>query len=277
MTYAELVRLSYHILQSVFDDPSKSCQFFCEKLSITYDQFFRGLEFLVNSKYIDNVSFARGGIGNKIQIAYYEGILPTDKGIAFMKNMEKQFNDKIDRHLSEQSIPSVFISYNWNNDKTAASIENALNGKAIVKRDKNDISVWDSISVFMKSIKKQDFVVLVISDHYLKSMACMFEVMELMKVDDWNTKSMYVVLEDAHFYKSIDRAAYIKYWTDQCTELEAQISHLPPSSTSELNADLRKASEIRDYIGQFLTIVADTSNPDVNIAIQWIVSRVENT
>ena len=52
----------------------------------------------------------------------------------------------------------------------------------------------------MKSIRTQDFAILVISDNYLKSVACMYEVIQLMKEDDWLSKTMIMLADDINIF-----------------------------------------------------------------------------
>ena len=170
--------------------------------------------------------------------------------------------------------PTVFISYSWKNEETAAEIEKALEDKADVRRDKKDINSWDSLTVFMQSIRNQDFAVLIISESYLKSTACLFEVMQLMKDDNWEEKAIYVVLEDAHIYSVLERAEYIEYWSNQYNELNEKTTALPSSSVYDLSQELRKVSVIRDSISEFLSRVADTKNPDLNSVIQAMILRI---
>ena len=48
-------------------------------------------------------------------------------------------------------------------------------------RDKLDIRKWGSIKQYMQSIPKMDYMILLISDAYLKSANCMYEVLEVMR------------------------------------------------------------------------------------------------
>ena len=93
--------------------------------------------------------------------------------------------------------PTVFISYNWGSDLAATFLERSLDGIAEVRRDKKNIRPWGDIKAFMRSIKEQDLAVLVLSDSYLTSGNCMFELMELMKNKDWDRQVMYVVEDSA--------------------------------------------------------------------------------
>lgn len=270
----EMEKQVFKVMDIILSNPSERWPVIAEKAGLEKDPLFDILEYLDREGYLANIRFARGG-KKQIMVPFLDNAAITEKGMAFMKKMQSQ-SEKAGGTLAETtSLPTVFISYNWDNDNVASEVETALSGKAVVRRDKKDIKNWGSLSDFMKSIRKQDFAVLVISEPYLKSDACLFEVMQLMKDEDWNEKAMYVVLDDAHIYKPLGRAKYIAYWKDQCDELEKTIASLPASATSELNLDLRKAATVRDNIGEFLTKVADSSNPDSDKVIQAIVSRVE--
>ena len=271
----EMENQIFRVMDIVLSNPSERWPIIAEKAGLGKEALFDILDYLDREGYLANIRFARGG-RQKILVPFLDNAAITEKGMAFMKKMQSQ-DDKANTTMTETaSLPSVFISYNWDNDEVASAVEKALSGKAVVHRDKKDIPNWGSLSDFMKSIRKQDFAILVISEHYLKSSACLFEVMQLMKDEEWPEKAMYVVLRDTNIYNPLGRVNYISYWSDHCKKLEAAIASLPASATSELNFDLRKAVTIRDNIGEFLTKVADTSNPDSDKVIQAIISRVES-
>ena len=178
---------------------------------------------------------------------------------------------------NKDNMSTVFVSYNWGCSDFVDKIESALNGKCDIKRDKNNIDDWKSISEFMKTIRKEDFAVLVISDDYLKSVACLYEVIELIKDDKWDEKTMYVIMDDAKdLYDGIKRLNYIRYWNDYCNELNTAIKSLPPSATYAQSEELKKAEEIRNSIGEFLSKVADSNNPNMETVISKIIERIEN-
>ena len=83
---------------------------------------------------------------------------------------------------------TVFLSYNWHDGGTADKIDKHLSRVPgiSVKRDVRDIGAWKSIRDFMKSIRQQDYAVLIINDSYLKSKNCMFEVTGQSKVRSAN-------------------------------------------------------------------------------------------
>ena len=159
---------------------------------------------------------------------------------------------------------TIFLSYNWHDKEIADRIDNYLSGLPgiTVKRDIRDIGPWKSIRKFMEGIRKQDYAVLVVSGLYLKSKNCMFEVMEIMKEQQYKDRVFPAVVEHG-IYDPLVRAGYIKYWQQECDNLEASIRELEPEYINELAADLKQYKSIAFSIGEFLNIVADMNNPDI--------------
>ena len=159
---------------------------------------------------------------------------------------------------------AIFLSYNWHDKEIADRIDKHLSGipEITVKRDIRDIGTWKSIRKFMEGIRQQDYAVLIVSDLYLKSKNCMFEVMEIMKEKRYRDRVFPAVVENG-IYNPLVRAGYIKYWQQECDNLEASIKELEPEYITELAADLKQYKSIASSIGEFLNIVADMNNPDI--------------
>ncbi|MCI8749045.1 MAG: toll/interleukin-1 receptor domain-containing protein [Lachnospiraceae bacterium] len=159
---------------------------------------------------------------------------------------------------------TIFLSYNWHDKEIADKIDKHLSGLTgiTVKRDIRDIGSWKSIRKFMEGIRQQDYAVLIISGLYLKSKNCMFEVMEIMKEQQYRERIFPAVVEYG-IYDPLTRAEYIKYWQHECDKLEASLKGLEPEYISGLAADLRQYKSIASSIGEFLNMVADMNNPDI--------------
>ncbi len=159
---------------------------------------------------------------------------------------------------------TIFLSYNWHDKEIADKIDKHLSGLTgiTVKRDIRDIGPWKSIRKFMEGIRQQDYAVLIISGLYLKSKNCMFEVMEIMKEQQYRERVFPAVVEYG-IYDPLTRAEYIKYWQHECDKLEASLKGLEPEYISGLAADLRQYKSIASSIGEFLNMVADMNNPDI--------------
>ena len=200
----------------------------------------------------------------------------SEKCFTYSQNKDVVADREVDE--PKKDLPSVFVSYNHGSSDFVDKIEKALAGICNIKRDKNEIGDWGSISDFMKTIRKEDFAVLVITDKYLKSTACLFEVVQLMKDENWDKNTMYVVMEDAQvIYSVVEQLCYIKYWTNYCEELSEAIKVLPPETTYKQSEELKKATTIKNEIGEFLNKVSDANNPSTDEVISKIKHRINPT
>lgn len=172
--------------------------------------------------------------------------------------------------LGKSKDKTIFLSYNWQDADIANRIDTYLSGinGITIRRDVRDIGSWDSIREFMKSVRQQDYVVLIVSDLYLKSKNCMFEVTEILKEQAYAGRIFPAVVERG-IYDPLIRMEYIKYWQQECHKLETAIRGIDPSVTVEVAADLKRYKSIASSIGEFLDLVSDMNNPDIeDIEIQ---------
>ena len=182
-------------------------------------------------------------------------------------------NNKIKKGIDPlHKISTIFLSYSWNDTDVANSIDEYLskNANVSVKRDIRDIGVWKSIREFMESIREQDYAVLVISDAYLKSSNCMFEVMEIMKEKKYEDRIFPAVVNKT-IYDPFVRVGYIEYWQKKCEELERVIKTIDIVNTAEIIYELKRYRSIASSIGEFLSLVADMNNPQIeDVKIQVV-------
>lgn len=178
----------------------------------------------------------------------------------------------------KKDLPSVFVSYNHGSSDFVDKIEKSLAGICNIKRDKNEIGDWGSISDFMKTIRKEDFAVLVITDKYLKSTACLFEVVQLMKDENWDKHTMYVIMDDAKTLFNLGgQLDYIQYWENHYKDIYKKIEQLPLESAHKQIEQLNKITTIKKEIGEFLNKVSDANNPATDEVISKIKHRINPT
>ena len=197
----------------------------------------------------------------------------SEKCFTYSQNKDVVVDSMVDEPKKE--LPSVFVSYNHGSSDFVDKIEKSLAGICNIKRDKNEIGDWESISDFMKTIRKEDFAVLVISDSYLKSTACLFEVIQLMKDENWDKHTMYVIMDDAKtLYNLGGQLDYIQYWENHYKDIYKKIEQLPLESTHKQIEQLSKITTIKNEIGEFLNKVSDSSNPSTDEVISRIKHRI---
>ncbi len=144
----------------------------------------------------------------------------------------------------------VFVSYAWGGESehVVDDIDTALAKRGInIVRDKRVLDYKDSIEQFEQRIGRGQCVIVIISDKYLRSEHCMYELVEVSKNRGFRDRVFPLILEDAHIYKSSDRLVYIKYWDERINKLDRGlkgIDHL--TNLDSILGDLHKFKEIRD-------------------------------
>lgn len=204
----------------------------------------------------------------KLQLTYIEvqkaDILITCNGTPYTLDA--------DMKILELSIKKVFLSYCHNDKCIADIIEENLNkqtkGQVLISRDIRDIEYKDDIEKFMQTIEQHDFAITIVSDKYLKSRGCMYEISELMRNRKYFDKLLFVVLSasDKIYYDStaeisditadiysINRFNYIKYWeaeNEKINKLNSEITSI--ALKQGIVDEAKKIAIISQNIAEFL-------------------------
>jgi hypothetical protein len=164
---------------------------------------------------------------------------------------------------------SVFISYAWGEERedVADQIDTALQARGIrLIRDKRDLRYKGSIQEFMEQIGRGNCVVVVISDKYLRSANCMFELVEIAHSKQFHDRIFPIVLKDADIYEPLKRIEYVKYWEGKRAELAEAIRTLDPANLQGIREDMDLYDRIRDNISGLTQILRDmnTLRPEMH-------------
>lgn len=150
------------------------------------------------------------------------------------------------------AAPEVFVSYAWTPESSAVvdGLQEALGQEGIrLIRDREEVRFKDSISDFMWRIGKGKCVVVVISDKYLKSKNCMFEMVEIAKAERLRERIFPIVLADADIYDDLGLLRYVQYWEGQSKALHQGLNSLEQGhNLTNLQASLNLYAEIRRLI-----------------------------
>lgn len=170
----------------------------------------------------------------------------------------------------------IYLSYCSKDIQIVNKIDNYFKSRSIMfKRDKRDVKSWESIKSFMNKFGKSSCSVLIISDSYLKSTYCMYEVLEIMKQKNYSEKIITVVLNDASIYEAINIASYIEYWKDKYEDLDKKINKIGNNeSTIDLIKELEVIKDIKDNINRFIAMVADRKNPEISNVCEEIKKQL---
>ena len=263
---------SYYVMRQIIGCSTQGDMSMASNANLTLEEFYEAIDYIDKEKLM-RIMIDKDDNG-RITHTYFHRYSITPKGQLFMDRIKSNIEAETMKRDTE-TLPAIFLSYNQKSGNDLADkIEKEMQGKAIIRRDKKDVDVWDSITNFMNSIREQDFAILVISDEYLKSGACLYEVVQLMKEKNWKEKALFVVLKNAQIYNAYSRGEYIRYWANESTKLDNMIKSLPSATTSELSKTLKESITIQNAMGEFLEQVASVNNPPVENAIEGILKKI---
>jgi internalin A len=133
-------------------------------------------------------------------------------------------------------MPEWYVSYAWGDDRTPEGrarkeIVDQLCDVAEAEghhilRDQDVLSLGDSISAFMRQIGGGDRIFVILSDKYLRSPFCMFELSEVWRTSKQQGKAFLdrvriYALSDANVSKPVDWANWAVHWKQEHDELDA--------------------------------------------------------
>ena len=170
--------------------------------------------------------------------------------------------------------PRIFLSYCWDDTDRANNIDEYLKKKGIaVTRDIRGVDTWQSLKDFMQTIRDNDFAVLLISDAYLKSANCMYEVLEIMKEQKFRTRIFPAIIDSA-IYSTDKQIEYVQYWENRVKTLKRNLASLEYTNGLALGHELKKAEDISRSMADFLITVSDMKNPAIDNVAEEIYEKL---
>ena len=173
--------------------------------------------------------------------------------------------------------PCVAISYAWG-DKTPEGrerealvdrlCEQAQARYAIrLWRDADVMKQGERISRFMRELAAHDRIIVVLSDKYLKSEYCMFELSEIWRLarrdgDAFLARVTVWALPDARLHSILERLEIAKHWRDSFDTLDQAVRKHGPALLGE--SDMAKYKQTERYaseVGDMMALIADTLLP----------------
>ena len=163
----------------------------------------------------------------------------------------------------------IFISYAWGgeSEEIANALESTFQKKGIkIVRDKTDLNYKGLIREFMQQIGEGKCVITVISDKYLKSKNCMFELMEIANNNNFYDRIFSIVLKDAQIYDVIERLQYIKYWDEKVEKLnEAMKGVKELTNLQGITDEINLYRNIRNEIAKLTDILQNMNTLTVEM------------
>jgi tetratricopeptide (TPR) repeat protein len=164
---------------------------------------------------------------------------------------------------------TVFLSYCHKNKAIAEKIDKDLSRIGIsIIRDEHSLKYTDSLNEFMQGIRKADFALLLISDEYLKSQNCLYEVGQLLKeINVWE-KILPVIVGKTDIYSTSERLNYLRYWQNQESKLKAAIADIDAINILSSLSDLKKINSYCGFIDEFLSRIVDMFHIDYQSLVE---------
>jgi internalin A len=163
------------------------------------------------------------------------------------------------------------VSYAWGD----ASPEGVARGEVVerlcqsaaakgihILRDRDDLALGERLSKFMSRIGQGDRVFVIISDKYLKSPNCMYELFEIWRVsrqesEEFLRRVRIYSTECAQFSTPRERLGYAIYWKQEHEALRGLIKEHPEIVCEEDFKAFKRMDEFARHVGKILFTVAD--------------------
>ncbi len=165
--------------------------------------------------------------------------------------------------------PEIFISYAWGSESEdyVNKLDATLQAKGItIIRDKRDLGFKGLIKEFMQRIGRGNCVIAVISDKYLKSPNCMFELAEVAANGEFYDRIFPIVLSDAQIYDPLSRLEYIEHWETKLEKLDTAMKKVAQDNLQGIREDMDLYRRIRTTIAQLTDTLKNmnTLTPDLH-------------
>jgi len=157
----------------------------------------------------------------------------------------------------------IFVSYAWGGESEIIvnDIDKTLFSKNIeIIRDKRDFGFKGMITDFMNKIGKGKAIIVVISDKYLKSPYCMYELLEIYRNLKFQERIFPIVISDAKIFEPIPRLQYLKYWQDKKNELDEAIKSFGTDAITVIGDDYKTYKKIFDNFGEIVNVLKDINS-----------------
>ncbi|MGY5265577.1 toll/interleukin-1 receptor domain-containing protein [Paraclostridium bifermentans] len=157
----------------------------------------------------------------------------------------------------------IFLSYCWKDEERANYIELKCSENHIkLLRDKYDLKDFTRIEKYMEQVKTSDKCILVISEDYMKSENCMYEILQVLETEKPEDKIIPIVYYKEIYNKESEMIKWIKYWNNKYNKLKKELRNIPGNSQKSLIKKLQMYETITHKIGDLIYIIGDIFTPE---------------
>jgi hypothetical protein len=161
---------------------------------------------------------------------------------------------------------SVYVSYRHQGESQAVveGLRAACQARGIeLITDTGTIRYKDPIRRYMQDLGAGRCVIVVLSDGYLESPNCMFELLEVEKNREFHQRVFPIVLRGTRIYDPEDRLDFIQHWQDKTDALNTKVRGLKSlANLDRVQRDLSLYADIRRAIDGLMDTLADMYTPN---------------
>jgi len=160
----------------------------------------------------------------------------------------------------------VFLSYCHVDAIKARKIEEDLSATGIeLIRDERALGYTEDIESYMKKIRTTDYALVIVSNAFLQSTNCMFEIHEFLKDENHQHRVLPVILKNytdegierkgADIYTPEGAATYVKYWEEREATLRKHLEGLDISNLMHFARELTLIQSITKTVADFIFLL----------------------
>lgn len=182
----------------------------------------------------------------------------------------------------------IFLSYCQKDAAVANLIEEKLSPfikrDFHISRDIREVSFRESFKKYMDSARDHEYIMMIISDSYLRSVNCMYEVTEAFKDKDFERKILFFVLSEddrkhygedapdviaADIYNPDGQTQYILHWQAEEEKIGNEIQQIrEPVYARQLTERLTRIRRIETDLPEFFAYFSDAKGLPLETHLQ---------
>jgi formylglycine-generating enzyme required for sulfatase activity len=177
---------------------------------------------------------------------------------------------------SEERLSRIYVSYAWGDDLTPEGRERerlvdrlceaARERGLTILRDRTALRTGDSIDAFMRRIGAGDRIFIFLSDKYLRSTFCMFELSEIWRNSRWEDQAFLdrirlYPLPDATYRTHDDWIKWAEHWEARYEELVKKVANNMRRGAAPLFREMERARRFYQEVMEILALLADRVSP----------------
>jgi internalin A len=169
-----------------------------------------------------------------------------------------------------------FVSYGWGDESAEGRGREAVVDRLceaaeqrglVILRDKKVLGLGDSISKFMQRLAGGSRVFVVLSDKYLRSPYCMYELLEIWRrcsgeEEKFLDRVRVYIIPDTKIFSVTDRAQYAIHWQQEYDKVDRLVHDHGPDVVGRRGfQEYKLMGDFRRWVAEILEAVTDRLQP----------------